>query len=664
MFQVWLFQTTPVESRHYSFTTEGPILFSSSMAHIAVPLQVKPIEDSLPLIHRLVSHVNKMAKKHPSIHQLEALSHVVTEEFTSMSDKLNDVFLFFLKHSDALPEPLFRKSENNKTERAEDSKASRRIEVLRFGGVEAAKAYEFLKRKEQYKAPEDEEIPISSLPQVADLPVWKTIKIKSKRQKRKKRFFGGLVAGLLAAIGTSTLFGLFEGSKIEQLGQTLQSTISRQEQMIHLLDQEDEEIRTNRLAIKVLSSAVASIEEVVTENSWLNEVQSITLIVRHELMKVNRALNLYVDAIQAASNHRLAYGVLSFEAAQKALNDIITMAEKKQLTPILQTPHQIHQLPTSFLTSEDGVTLLLHVPLASEDTVFSLKRFTSFPLSIGKDVFGHIHADKTLIALGSPDINHKPSYVELDEVELTLCHKFYSIYICPHSRVISRPTRPSCLHALYHGEHEAAIKLCKLHLSTDDEDTVIPLSQHNFVSFTKKPAVYAMNCHANSTIQSGLQLYGIQTITVPEGCQAILPKYKIHAASDIYYSAPPKAFTWTIPPLKWLEADMSITDLSSAVKKLEGMKGLPKIDPHQVELVKRMSVPVYENTGHQISWVLAGIAALGCSLVVLGVCAKAWCCGPRSQHLAYSGVAYRQEHETHHGAEEHQEPIAEIIRNN
>ena len=157
-------------------------------------------------------------------------------------------------------------------------------------------------------------------------------------------------------------------------------------------------------------------------------------------MKGDKALDLYVDAIQAASNHRMAYGVLSFKAATEALNKIKSMAKERQLTPVLQTAQQIHQLETSFLTSEDCVTLLLHIPLASEDTVFQLERFTNFPLRISDNVYGHTYADKTLIALGTANINHKPSYVELDEVELTLCHKFYSIYICPNSRVISQAT--------------------------------------------------------------------------------------------------------------------------------------------------------------------------------------------------------------------------------
>ena len=53
-----------------------------------------------------------------------------------------------------------------------------------------------------------------------------------------------------------------------------------------------------------------------------------------------------------------------------------------------------------------------------------------------------------------------------------------------------------------------------------------------------------------------------------------------------------------------------------------------------------MSVPMYENTGHQISWTITGIAALACGLLVLGVCAKTWCCNPRYNHLPFARVSF------------------------
>ena len=53
-----------------------------------------------------------------------------------------------------------------------------------------------------------------------------------------------------------------------------------------------------------------------------------------------------------------------------------------------------------------------------------------------------------------------------------------------------------------------------------------------------------------------------------------------------------------------------------------------------------MSVPMYENTDHQISWTITGIAALACGLLVLGVCAKTWCSVLWYNHLPFAGVSF------------------------
>ena len=118
------------------------------------------------------------------------------------------------------------------------------------------------------------------------------------------------------------------------------------------MDTHHEEIGTKRLTIKVLSSTVETIEKYVKQNVWINELQSITEIIRHEIMKVDKALDLYVDAIQAASNHRMAYGVLSFKAATEALNKIKSMAKYRQLTnkSINWRPHSSPQKMVSLFS--------------------------------------------------------------------------------------------------------------------------------------------------------------------------------------------------------------------------------------------------------------------------------------------------------------------------
>ena len=78
--------------------SENQIIFSGHMAHIAVPLQVSPLEEAVPLILRFVRHVVKMANQHQHVHQLQSLANVVTEEFIFINEKLANVSKFFLKH--------------------------------------------------------------------------------------------------------------------------------------------------------------------------------------------------------------------------------------------------------------------------------------------------------------------------------------------------------------------------------------------------------------------------------------------------------------------------------------------------------------------------------------------------------------------------------------
>ena len=85
-----------MDSRHYSFTSENYIIFSGHMAHIAVPLQVSPLEEAVPLILWLVRHVVKMANQHQQVHQLQSLANVVTKEFIFINRKLANIFKFFL----------------------------------------------------------------------------------------------------------------------------------------------------------------------------------------------------------------------------------------------------------------------------------------------------------------------------------------------------------------------------------------------------------------------------------------------------------------------------------------------------------------------------------------------------------------------------------------
>ena len=100
-------------------------------------------------------------------------------------------------------------------------------------------------------------------PNICDIPFIKGYQAESRQPKR---FIGGLIAGILSSIGTMTLFGLVERAKIDELGQALHTTQTRQQAMIHLLDANSKDIQTNGLAIETLTAAVEGIAKVVEMN--------------------------------------------------------------------------------------------------------------------------------------------------------------------------------------------------------------------------------------------------------------------------------------------------------------------------------------------------------------------------------------------------------------
>ena len=122
-------------------------------------------------------------------------------------------------------------------------------------------------------------------PDVRDIPFFKNYRPPNNLAKssRPKRFIGGLIAGILASIGTTTLFGLFDGEKITELGNALADTNARQQAMIHLIDSNSKEIQTNRLALDTLASAVDGIAKVVEIDHWVSKMHTIVIVSRHEI---------------------------------------------------------------------------------------------------------------------------------------------------------------------------------------------------------------------------------------------------------------------------------------------------------------------------------------------------------------------------------------------
>ena len=421
---------------------------------------------------------------------------------------------------------------------------------------------------------------------------------------RPKRFIGSLITSLLTSIGVSSIFGAMNSGQIETLREGLRSTDTRQQLLIHAVDENSHHIATNRAAISQLAELTERVVTFTTIEHWKTSGQFMYMLVETELARLNSALDQFLEIIQAATSHRFHHTVLSKEGAKIALDEIKKLAKTKGLVPVINNPQQFSQLETSYMLTDKGINLVIHLPLASEETTFSIYKYNSLPIMIGEKVYARIQPKNEILAVGREESNGRPRYLEISSYDLDLCLALGDVYICKNQQIFNRPSQNTCLYSLFIGSHEAARDQCELELEHKRYDQVVSIGSDEFLYYAASPSSFVFECQNNSIIR-GHQLAAVTKIKVPPFCRAKTKSYILNRENDLYKQQTPLKWAWTLPPLTFLANDTPIKDLNSAMEKLAKIKGLPKITPQTIERIKNMNRPFYTKPFPLVSFTVA-----------------------------------------------------------
>ena len=405
-------------------------------------------------------------------------------------------------------------------------------------------------------------------------------------QKRQLGFLltlGGLVWG-------ATLFGYLQSSKVAELESSIEDFSFRQDKIIHLMSTQNEQISVNRDHIKHLAKILHEVLRVIQTNANAIKLEAGTIYIRHLCSQLRVLMNKYLSIIQAASMQRLATNAITALGATEALKEIKTLANKKGLEPVINNIGHLFQLPCSFSVTKFGLRLCIHLPLFAKHNVLELHRFLAPPIQLTSSVSGVIHSDKHLLALGR-DLTNTRIFTEVSELQLSLCLNINSVKICPHAgQVLHREPFGTCLYHLFYSMHREALKTCRVFLKKP-QDSAVPISKTDFLTYTAEPATYRILCQGNGTKLEGLQLHGIQTINVPLGCVAELPSFLLSPMQDYYFTEEPRSFQWTLPPQNLWSSNMTETQLNKAYRAIEDDVGFPSITPVDISIIKKLHSP-------------------------------------------------------------------------
>ena len=516
---------------HYSFTQQGSIILSHDTAHLALTLDLTPMQDLVQQIYNLSEKARMVARTQNSS-VLDNVAKLLKSQYRSVVTELNELASFYGE-----TEFNFRPLPSETT--TEDS-----------------------------------------------------VRIKDNFIYRRKRFVGAMIAAIVAAVGAHSLFSSISDAKLESIKRSLANTVERQTHLVTLLDQNSQHISVNRRSIKALAGLVALLDQAQAKQRDVDQLLVASLYCNEMAREIRSMMSLFVKAIEAASSRRLAFGTLTYKGAIKALSDLRQLAAHRGLVPVPQTPQQLMQLECSFVPRDVGLALIVHVPLTKNEYVFKLHYYRPFPIPITANVNAFYVPPKDILALNnfSAQNGHQGQFLELSHSDLESCNRVGQVRICTNLNVAKTPLFPSCLLDLYFADHTSALKTCMAHLKPP-QDLILPFGQNKYLSYSITPATYSIYCPGNQTLKSGYQLSIFQELAVPKDCQIHLPSFILYPNSQDHLSEPPRTFTWT-KTAQSMFPSVTPQHLDEALQTLKNIQHLPPTEITHIQTSYLLNHPL------------------------------------------------------------------------
>jgi hypothetical protein len=427
---------------------------------------------------------------------------------------------------------------------------------------------------------------------------------------RPKRFVFSLVLSLLASVGVSSIFGAVTASKMSTLSSEVSDLSEKQNLIVHQIEQGSKAILANRNRINNLAALSTKLAKYFTAAHFEADGVLLYIVMTAEFARIDEALDVFVQIVEAATNHQFHPAILSQHGGVAAFEEIKAKAESRNLFPVINNAQQMSQMNTHFFYTPTGINLVIEIPLCGEHNTFVLYQFQALPIQLTPEAFLTLEPKNPLLGIGETDLNTHSKYVELTHPELSKCRRFGQVFLCKEQTIVNRPNSDSCLYALYISDHLAAKMNCHVNIKSNARDHAVSVGHNSYSYYSAKPSLYNVICQNGSLSSSGHQLSGISKLKVPQSCRIETSRFVLYPESEWFQETHPKRFKWTLPSLSFLENDTTITDINTAVEAVENAKGAPDLDPDFIKEFKRRSLPFYHDKFPFSAFVLASVGML------------------------------------------------------
>lgn len=368
------------------------------------------------------------------------------------------------------------------------------------------------------------------------------MKPTSTRSKRQLEF---LLPGF--ALGTS-LYSIYE---LEELKSRLTEDESMSRHVLAEVQQLHHAIFENAANIELLHESIRKILGDLRLRDEKAMIEGVYTEVRARLRTHVHNLRRWREGLSELFYGRLDPRLIKPPQLRKSLDLVIDQARRKGFHLILEhLPDLFHQDVSFLKTSDETLTIFIHIPLAEFEPL-KLMKLLEIPILMEKDVIGTVNHQHQILAVDE----RQTTGMELDKVDLHKCHKVRQQYACPGMNLLSTHLEATCLGSLLFNSKEIPVN-CNLHFSHLKKEIGAQVSHNQLLMFFPKTTRLTYHCRKTTNMAVKEFNQGAHLITVPEDCRvstryfAFRPEVRLNVTDHQFIHLPLKPDLSDLTPSK------------------------------------------------------------------------------------------------------------------
>lgn len=349
---------------------------------------------------------------------------------------------------------------------------------------------------------------------------------KAKARKKRAVFtvlitIGALAVGALAA----TIYGQYNNQEVADLAKK-DDIISRSAKSI------GDQVLTNTGKLNEITTVVQELGNFTKNFDFAIRAQEAINIIQNSIDRVERRLMGISDIIGSMANKRVSPVALEALDLEEVAEQLETEANMKGFIPLINFGVDLLQCDSSFIATDNGYAILIHIPVARPETMMQLYQISRMPVHMHGKMHLTVHTEADIIGINE----ESKLFTTMTATDLAACNEVSGFYFCQNQNVALKAKRlkhknqPMCLHALFMQDYETVKNTCEWDISLM-EASAQQLSPRKFITFNKEPHKARVHCpQSDLQTQATFTAQGVAITEVPPDCFVETEDYLLYGS--------------------------------------------------------------------------------------------------------------------------------------